>query len=85
MPTQHDTLVDMSGRGGSEDKVVRLNAPRVASKARRRAVRLTEEERQILLDELAEVTAQLNEIQARTMEIATRVIQTPSSQRARSA
>jgi hypothetical protein len=39
----------------------------------RRAVKLTEEERQILLAELAEVTAELDGLQARSLEIAARI------------
>ena len=75
----------MSGRGRSEDKVLRLDMPRARSKATRRAVRLTEEERQTLLTELAEVTAELNQLQARTMEIAARVISTTPAQHVRPA
>ncbi|MDL4776361.1 hypothetical protein [Actinomadura xylanilytica] len=65
----------MSSRGRSDHKVVQLHMPRGRSGAAKRPIRLTEEERQILLSELAEVTAALNEIQARTMEIAARVIE----------
>jgi hypothetical protein len=75
----------MSGRGGAGSKVVRLDIPRTRGNATRRAVRLTEEERQVLLNELAEVTAQLNEIQSRSMEIAARVLHTASTERARTA
>ncbi|WP_207934001.1 hypothetical protein [Actinomadura sp. KC06] len=48
-------------------------------------VNLTEDERQLLLDELAAVTAEMNELQARTMEIAARVINTTRTQHARPA
>jgi hypothetical protein len=75
----------MSGRVRSEDKVLRLTMAHVRSNGTKRATRLTEEERQILLAELAEVTAELNELQARTMEIAARVINTTRSQYARPA
>ncbi|GAA2162083.1 hypothetical protein [Actinomadura napierensis] len=74
----------MSGRVRSEDKVVRLAMPRVRSNGRRPS-RLTEQERQVLLSELAEVTAELNELQARTMEIAARVINTTPTQHVRPA
>jgi hypothetical protein len=43
------------------------------SMTRKKAVGLTEEERQILLAELAEITAELDEFHARTRQIAARV------------
>jgi hypothetical protein len=81
----------MSGRRHSDDKVVRLDMPRTRGKATTksratgRAIRLTEEERQILLAELAEVTAALNDIQARTMELAAQVMDPVPAQQARPA
>ncbi|TDD39048.1 hypothetical protein E1287_04375 [Actinomadura sp. KC06] len=75
----------MSGRGLSENTVVRLGTPLGRSRRARRVVNLTEDERQLLLDELAAVTAEMNELQARTMEIAARVINTTRTQHARPA
>ncbi|MFB4318132.1 hypothetical protein [Actinomadura sp. 21ATH] len=75
----------MSTRGRAEDKVVRLDMPRSRSNTLRKAVKLTEEERHLLLAELAEVTAELNWLQARSMEIAARVLETSSTEHARSA
>ena len=43
------------------------------SMIRKRAVVLTEEERQILLAELAEITAELDDLNARTQQITARV------------
>ncbi|NVI85765.1 hypothetical protein [Actinomadura sp. BRA 177] len=63
----------MSGRVRSEDKVVRLAMPRLRSNDTGRAGGLTEEERQILLAELAEITAELDELHARTRQITARV------------
>lgn len=52
--------------------VVQINPAR-QSMTRKKAVGLTEEERQILLVELAECTAELDELQARAKEITARV------------
>ncbi|WP_152564053.1 MULTISPECIES: hypothetical protein [Actinomadura] len=63
----------MSGRVRSEDKVVRLSGPRLRSNATGRAGGLSEGERQLLLAELAEITAELDELRARTQQITARV------------
>lgn len=63
----------MSGRVGFENKVTQLVKPRSGSNGAGRACGLTEEERQILLAELAEITAELDELQARARQIAARV------------
>ncbi|WP_152563790.1 hypothetical protein [Actinomadura welshii] len=52
--------------------VVRINPAR-ESMTRKKAVGLTEEERQILLAELAEIAAELDELHARTWQITARV------------
>jgi hypothetical protein len=75
----------MSTPGHAESKVVRLNMPRTGSSAARRPVKLTEEERQILLAELAEVTAELNWLQGRTLDLASRVLNTSGTEEARTA
>jgi hypothetical protein len=49
--------------------------PARESMTRKRAVGLTEQERQILLAELAEITAELDELHARARQIASRVHQ----------
>lgn len=63
----------MSGRVGSEDRVVRLATPRLRSNGTGRVGGLSEEERQILLGELAEIAAELDELHARTRQITARV------------
>lgn len=75
----------MSGRVRSDDKVVRLGMAPGRGKGTRRAVRLTEREREVLLNELAEVTAELNALQARTMDIAARVLADRRTRHARPA
>ena len=55
------------------------------SRSRKRAVGLTEQERQILLAELAEITAELDELQQRAAQIATRVGSTGSARLTRPA
>ncbi|WP_433227823.1 hypothetical protein [Actinomadura formosensis] len=52
--------------------VVRISPAR-QSMTRKKAVGLTEEERQILLAELAEITAELDELHAQTRQITARV------------
>ncbi|MEW2353140.1 hypothetical protein [Spirillospora sp. NPDC029432] len=61
---------------------MRLDMPHSRSNTARKVVKLTEEERQVLL---AEVTAELNWFQVRSMEIAARVLETPSTEHARTA
>ncbi|TDE26443.1 hypothetical protein [Actinomadura sp. 6K520] len=56
-----------------------VQIPARHSKTRKRAVGLTEEERQILLTEIAEITAELDELQTRTQDIAARVHRAESS------
>jgi hypothetical protein len=63
----------MSGRVRSEDTVVRLAMPRLRGNDSGRAGGLTEEERQVLLAVLAEVTAELDELHVRTRQIAARL------------
>lgn len=75
----------MSGRVRSQDKVVRLGMAPGRAKGTRRAARLTERERELLLAELAEVTAELNALQARTMDIAARVLTDRRTRHARPA
>ncbi|MEV3925459.1 hypothetical protein [Actinomadura coerulea] len=53
--------------------MVRLAAPRRQSNGTGRANGLTGEERQILLAELAEIAAELDDLQARTLHITARV------------
>ncbi|WP_433465936.1 hypothetical protein [Spirillospora sp. CA-128828] len=48
-------------------------SPARPSMIRKKAVGLTEEERQILLAELAEIAAELDELHARTRQITARV------------
>ncbi|MFD0851144.1 hypothetical protein ACFQ07_02860 [Actinomadura adrarensis] len=74
----------MSTRGPANSKVVRLD-PRARDNAPRRAINLTEEERQILLAELAEVTAELHWLQNRSLELAARVLDKPGTQQSRPA
>ncbi|URM98402.1 hypothetical protein LUW76_30910 [Actinomadura madurae] len=52
--------------------VVQINPAR-ESMTRKKAVGLTEEERQILLAELAEIAAELDELHTRTCQITARV------------
>jgi len=53
--------------------VVPLDAPYRHREIKKRVAGLTEEERQILLAELAEITAELDELQSRAVEIASRI------------
>ncbi|QXJ22788.1 hypothetical protein AGRA3207_003848 [Actinomadura graeca] len=62
----------MSGRVHSGDKVVRLAKPRLHGNGAGQAGGLSEEERQIPLAELAEITAELDELHARTRQITAR-------------
>ncbi|GAA2607579.1 hypothetical protein GCM10010411_47260 [Actinomadura fulvescens] len=55
-------------------RVVRIDSARSMQPGGKKAIRLTEEEREILLKELAEVTAELDELQSRTVELAARVL-----------
>ena len=63
----------MSGCVRSEDKVVRLAMPRLRGNDTARAGGLTEHERQLLLAELAEITAELDELHDRARQITARV------------
>lgn len=58
--------------GNRRAAVVRI-PPARQSMTRKKAVGLTEEERQLLLAELAEITAELDELHARTRQITARV------------
>ncbi|SFP73779.1 hypothetical protein SAMN04489713_1178 [Actinomadura madurae] len=58
--------------GNKASRVVRI-PPARRSMTRKKAVALTEEERQILLAELAEIAAELDELHARTRQITARV------------
>ncbi|NKZ03440.1 hypothetical protein [Actinomadura latina] len=58
--------------GDRRTAVVRISPAR-QSMTRKKAVGLTEEERQLLLAELAEITAELDELHARTRQITARV------------
>ncbi|GAA1899639.1 hypothetical protein [Actinomadura bangladeshensis] len=58
--------------GDRRAAVVRISPAR-QSMTRKKAVGLTEEERQLLLAELAEITAELDELHARTQQITARV------------
>jgi hypothetical protein len=73
----------MSGRGRTERKVVRLDMSRVRSNGTRQRVKLTEAERQVLLAELARVTAELHGLQVRTMDLTSRVLNTSGTGEAR--
>jgi hypothetical protein len=57
----------------SSRDVVELGPAASRSPMRKRQMGLTEEERRILLAELAEIAAELDELQERTAEIAARV------------
>jgi predicted phage-related endonuclease len=61
-----------SRRTSEAASVVQINPARHTMTGKK-AVGLTEEERQILLAELAEIAAELDELQARAKEITTRV------------
>jgi hypothetical protein len=63
----------------SDGRVIRLHP------STRKVMRLTNEERQLLLDELAEIAAELDELQDRTAEIARRVSGPSSVRQARPA
>lgn len=58
-------------RSPDANRVVPLDSPRLRS--RTRPIGLTDEEREILLAELAEIAAELDELQTRTAEIRARV------------
>ncbi|RKS79578.1 hypothetical protein BZB76_1052 [Actinomadura pelletieri DSM 43383] len=58
--------------GNRRAPVVQITPAR-HSMTRKKAVGLTEEERQILLTELAEITVELDELNARTRQITARV------------
>lgn len=58
--------------GNRRAAVVQITPAR-HSMTRKKAVGLTEDERQILLAELAEIAAELDELHARTWQIAARV------------
>ena len=68
----------MSGSRRSPTEVVPLNTPQ--RHMRKRVAGLTELERQLLLKELAEIQAELDELKQRTAEITARVAD-PSSAR----
>lgn len=59
-------------RTATAASVVQISPAR-HSMTRKKAVGLTEDERQILLAELAEITAELDELQTRTRNITARV------------
>jgi ubiquinone biosynthesis protein UbiJ len=61
-------------------RVVHPSTAKTRSTTPRRAIRLTEEERQILLEELAEIAAELDSLQQRAAEMTARVSD-PSSTR----
>jgi ubiquinone biosynthesis protein UbiJ len=63
----------------------RQGTPPVRAITRKRATALTDEERQLLLAELAEIMAELDELQSRTAEIAARVSGPESAHLARPA
>ncbi|GAA2134669.1 hypothetical protein [Actinomadura napierensis] len=70
----------------SHGKIVRLDASRAHGRnGRRRAVGLTEEERQILFAMLAEIAAELDELQDRTAELSMRVTDPESARQSRPA
>jgi ubiquinone biosynthesis protein UbiJ len=54
-------------------RVVRIESARTRTPNRRRAISLTDEEREILLAELAEIMAELDELKDRTAQITARV------------
>jgi hypothetical protein len=54
-------------------QIVRLDSIPTKAPGRKEGIRLTETERRLLLAELAEITAELDELQNRAAEIATRV------------
>ncbi|MFI0450709.1 hypothetical protein [Actinomadura sp. 6N118] len=60
-------------------RVVRIDSARSMQPNRRRAISLTEEEREILLKELAEIMAELDDLKDRTTQVAERVTSAESS------
>jgi hypothetical protein len=66
-------------------QVVEIDLARERRLIRNEVIALTEEERQILLGELAEITAELDELKMRAAEIADRVRSRDAERQPRSA
>jgi hypothetical protein len=66
-------------------QVVEIDLARERRLIRKEVIALTEEERQILLGELAEITAELDELKMRAAEIADRVRSRDAERQPRSA
>jgi hypothetical protein len=60
-------------RASDAARIIPIDSPRARVTNRKREMGLTDEERRLLLDELAEITAELDELHNRAAEIAARV------------
>ncbi len=54
-------------------QIVQIGAAQMRSAAPKRPVKLTEEERRLLLEELADIAAELDELKSRAAEVADRI------------
>ncbi|GAA2614287.1 hypothetical protein GCM10010411_56520 [Actinomadura fulvescens] len=75
----------MTSSPRSDTNVVKLVRPRTVNQVGTRPISLTEEERQLLLEQLAEVTAELHELQHRTVDLAARILGPTYAEQPRSA